>query len=240
LLAVIRNDFEAIHRSYKFKPEERVPVPGHPELSVPYKKLVVMERKSVTEFTEVVGDDVVELDVTALLNGVDLEGARRREPAAKEPTRAIRLFYSYAHKDEELRDELETHLKLFQRQGLIEPWHDRRIGAGSEWKGEIDDNLERADAILLLVSADFIASDYCYDKEMTRALERHGEGATRVIPIIIRDCNWRSAPFAELQALPTDARPVPTWGPDKYARDSAWKNVADGIEKVLRELLKEK
>jgi internalin A len=214
-----------------------VPIPGHSELSVPYGKLRVMERKSVTEFTEVVGDDVVELDVTALLNGVDLEGARRREPAAKEPTRAIRLFYSYAHKDEELRDELETHLKLFQRQGLIEPWHDRRIGAGTEWAGQINDNLERADVVLLLVSADFIASDYCYDTEMTRALERHEKGVARVIPIIISDCIWRSALFGKLQALPTDGRPVANWGPDKYARDSAWKNVADGIEKVLRELL---
>jgi internalin A len=180
------------------------------------------------------------VNVTELLNGVDLEGIRRREPAAKEPSRAVRLFYSYAHKDEELRDELETHLKLFQRQGLIEPWHDRGIGAGSEWKGEIDENLERADVVLLLVSADFLASDYCYDKEMTRALERHGEGAARIIPIIIRASTWQSAPFGKLQALPTDGRAVATWGPDKYARDTAWKNVADGIEKVLRELLKEK
>jgi internalin A len=240
LLAVIRNDFETIHRSYKFKPEEMVPVPGNPDLRVPYGDLLVMEREGETTFTTVSGGRVVKVNVTELLNGVDLEGIRRREPAAKEPSRAVRLFYSYAHKDEELRDELETHLKLFQRQGLIEPWHDRGIGAGSEWKGEIDENLERADVVLLLVSADFLASDYCYDKEMTRALERHGEGAARIIPIIIRASTWQSAPFGKLQALPTDGRAVATWGPDKYARDTAWKNVADGIEKVLRELLKEK
>jgi internalin A len=237
LLAVIRNDFETIHRSYKFKPAEMVPVPGHPDLRAPYGDLLVMEREGETTFTTVSGGQVVKVNVTELLNGVDLEGARRLEPAAKEPRRAVRLFYSYAHKDEELRDELETHLKLFQRQGLIEPWHDRGIGAGTEWAGEIDDNLDRADVVLLLVSADFIASDYCYDKEMTRALERHEQGAARVIPIVIRDCNWQSAPFGKLQALPTDSRPVTTWGSEKYARDTAWKNVADGIEAVIKELL---
>lgn len=122
----------------------------------------------------------------------------------------------------------------------IEPWHDRRITAGDAWAGEIDDNLERADIILLLVSADFIASDCCYDKEMTLALQRHEQGAARVIPIIIRASTWHSAPFGRLQPLPTDGRAVATWGPDKYARDTAWKNVADGIEKVLRELLEAK
>lgn len=142
----------------------------------------------------------------------------------------LKLFYSYSHKDEALRDELETHLKLFQRQGLIEPWHDRRIGAGEDWKGAIDDNLERADVILLLVSADFLASDYCYDVELKRALERHEAKAARVIPVILRECAWHTAPFGKLQALPKDGLAVRKW-PD---RDTAWRNVADGIERVIR------
>jgi internalin A len=142
------------------------------------------------------------------------------------------LFYSYSHKDENLRNELETHLKLLQRQGLIESWHDRDIEAGDEWKRKIDDNLERADIILLLVSADFIASDYCYEIEMRRALERHEKEEARVIPVVVRDVNWRTAPFAGLQALPKDALAVTKWA-DK---DSAWRNVSEGIEKVAGQM----
>ena len=95
-------------------------------------------------------------------------------------------------------NELETHLKLLQRQGLIDAWHDRRITGGDEWKGRIDENLEQADIILLLVSADFIASDYCYDVEMNRALERHHSGDAVSIPVVVRDVNRKSAPFARL------------------------------------------
>ena len=155
LLAVIRNEFEHIHRSYKFEPKEMVPVPGQPDVCVPYKKLLVLERKGMASFTEVTGEDVIELDVKALLDGVDLEGTRRAEVEPKERSAAAKLFYSYAHEDEELRDELGTHLTIFERQGLIEPWHDRETTAGDEWRGEIDDNLEHADVILLLVSSRF-------------------------------------------------------------------------------------
>jgi internalin A len=144
----------------------------------------------------------------------------------------VRLFYSYSHKDESLRNKLETHLKLLQRQGLIEPWHDRKIEAGDEWKRKIDENLERAAIILLLVSADFITSDYCYEKEMQQALERHEQREVRVIPVVVRDVNWRIAPFAELQALPKDGKAVTLW----EDRDSAWPNVSEGIERVVEEM----
>ena len=99
-------------------------------------------------------------------------------------------------------------------------------------EGQIDAALERADLILLLVSANFIDSDYCYDVEVTRALERHDTGTARVIPIIVRACKWQRAPFGQLQALPQDGRAVRLW----RDRDSAWRDVADGIEKVLEEL----
>ena len=82
----------------------------------------------------------------------------------------IKLFYSYSHKDEALRDQLETHLKLLQRQKVIDTWHDRQIGAGEEWQRAIDKNMEAADIILLLISADFLASDYCFDVEIKRAI----------------------------------------------------------------------
>jgi internalin A len=180
----------------------------------------------------VIGNDVISLSVQELLDGVDLEGTRRTEHEMGEQAPAARLFYSYSHKDENLRNELKTHLKLLQRQGMIEPWHDRDIDAGDEWKRKIDENLERADIILLLVSADFIASDYCYEIEMRRALQRSERNQARVIPVIVRDVNWRNAPFAELQVLPKDGLAVSKW----RDRDSAWRNVTEEIEKIVKEM----
>jgi TIR domain len=102
-------------------------------------------------------------------------------------TPPIEVFISYSHKDEALREKLGTHLSLLKRHGVIDDWHDRRIGAGQEWAGAIDEHLNSAAIILLLVSADFLASDYCYDREMKRALERHDAGDARVIPVILRN-----------------------------------------------------
>ncbi|HEX2573143.1 MAG TPA: TIR domain-containing protein, partial [Polyangia bacterium] len=145
---------------------------------------------------------------------------------------AIRLFISYSHKDESLRRDLEGHLKLLERQGLIEPWHDRKTLPGDEWKGQIDEHLEKADLILLLVSKNFLGSDYCYDVEMARALERDREKTARVVPIIVRDCVWQAAPFAKLQALPQNGRPVTSW----RNRDEAWANVARGLNELIQQL----
>jgi internalin A len=234
LLAIIRSEFERIHRDIRnLQPQEMVPVPGHPDSVVAYKELVVREQQGELNFTKVIGDDVISLSVKELLDGVDLEGTRRKgRTPLSEQKQAARLFYSYAHKDESLRNELETHLKLLQRQGIIESWYDRDIEAGDEWKRKIDDNLERADIILLLVSADFIASDYCYEIEMARALERHEKKEARVIPVYVRDVDWRAAPFAKLQGLPEDGVAVTKWS-DK---DSAWRNVSEGIDRVARQV----
>ena len=149
------------------------------------------------------------------------------------PDKPVELFYSYSHKDEELRDELERHLSILKRQGVIAGWHDRRIGAGKEWKGQIDAHLNTARVILLLISADFLASDYCYDVEMRRAIERHEAGEARVIPVILRAVDWKGAPFGKLQCLPTDAKPVTSW----TNRDEAFRDVAQGIRKAVEELL---
>jgi len=120
----------------------------------------------------------------------------------------ITVFFSYAHNDEKLRNELEKHLALLKRQGVIDTWHDRRIDAGENVHEEISEYLEKADMILLLVSADFLASDYCYDIEMQRALERHQRGDARIIPVILRPCEWQKAPFGSLLAAPTDGKPI--------------------------------
>jgi hypothetical protein len=147
-------------------------------------------------------------------------------------TKAVEVFFSYAHEDEELRDKLNTHLKLLQRQGVIDAWHDREIAAGTEWAGQINEHLETAKVILLLISADFLASDYCYDVELKRAMERHKLGEARVIPIILRPVDWAGTSFARLQALPKDAKPVTTW----ENQDEAFTDVAKGIRKAVGEL----
>jgi hypothetical protein len=147
-------------------------------------------------------------------------------------TQSMKLFFSYAHKDEPLRDELAKHLSLLKRQNIITDWHDRNITAGTNWAQAIDDNLDIANIILLLISSDFLASDYCYDKEMTRALEHHNQGTARVIPIILRPCDWHSAPFGKLQALPKDAKPITQWSD----QDAAFTNIAQGIRKAVEEL----
>jgi 3',5'-cyclic AMP phosphodiesterase CpdA len=141
----------------------------------------------------------------------------------------LEIFISYSHKDENLRDELSKHLALLRRQGIVRDWHDRRIGAGEDWKGTIDEHLNRADIIILLISADFIASDYCYDLEMKRSLERNALGEARVIPVILRACDWIRGPFGSLQALPRDGKPVTSWA----NRDEAWTNIAYGIRAIV-------
>jgi internalin A len=241
LLAVIRSDFERIHADLKFKPAELVPLPGRPKAAVAYEKLRALEQEGIKTFHEFVEGKVLELGVQELLNGVDLTGKRRREDRrealAEMREELVRVFISYAHKDEQrFRLQLDPYLKIMQQQGLIATWHDRLIKPGAEWANVIDANLEHAQIILLLVSVDFMASDYCREVEMKRAMERHEKGEARVIPIVIRDCNWKTAPFAKLQALPKDGKAVDLW-PKK---DSAWRDVADGIEKVASELQKEK
>jgi internalin A len=163
------------------------------------------------------------------LNGIDLDGSRRRHEERSRADWSLRLFYSYSHKDETLRNELESHLKILERRDLIAPWHDRMIRASEDWAGEIDENLNRADLILLLVSADFIASNYCYEKEMKLALERHEAGQATVIPIIVRNANWEKAPFSRLQVLPRNGKAVTSW-PNK---DDAWMDVSQGLELTI-------
>jgi parallel beta-helix repeat protein len=146
----------------------------------------------------------------------------------------IEVFITYSHKDEALRNELENHLSILRRQGLISTWNDRKIGAGKEWKEQIDSHMNSAQVILLLVSSDFLASDYCYDIEMKRAIERHESGQARVIPVILRPVEWQDAPFGKLQALPTNAEPIVSkkWG----SADEALVDVAKGIRNMVGSL----
>lgn len=148
------------------------------------------------------------------------------------PARNIKVFFSYAHQDEALRNELDKQLSFLKHMGLITSWHDREIRPGTEWANEIDHHLSQARIIILLISSDFIASEYCYTVEMRRALERHALGEACVIPVILRPVHWQQSPFGKLQALPTGARPVTTW----INHDEALLDVAKGIQKVVERM----
>ena len=140
----------------------------------------------------------------------------------------LKVFISYAHEDRRYLGALGNHLAQLEREGLIDPWHDHSIQAGDEWEGQIDQNLEAADIILLLVSASFLASRYCSDVEMKRALERHERGEARVIPVILKPADWKHSDFARLQALPEGGKPITKWSP----QDEAYLSVVQGIRRA--------
>jgi hypothetical protein len=146
--------------------------------------------------------------------------------ASKKP---IELFISYSHRDERYCNKLKAHLSNLRRQGIIDDWHDRKIIPGQEWATKIDGHINSAKIILLLISADFVASDYCWEIEVARAMERHEAGEATVIPIIIRPTDWTGTPFSKLQALPQNAKPITIW-PDQ---DSAFLDVVTGIRAAI-------
>jgi len=140
----------------------------------------------------------------------------------------IPVFFSYAHEDEAHKDELEKHLELLRRQKLIVGWSDRRIAPGSNWDEEINFNIQNARIIILLVSPDFLASEYCYETETIFALEQHEKGDAVVVPIIVRPCYWEISAFKHLQLLPKNAKPIVDW----ESLDSAWLSITKAIHKV--------
>jgi len=140
-----------------------------------------------------------------------------------------RIFFSYSHEDELLRDQLEKHLASLKHEGAVESWHDRRINPGEDLAASIDAQIDRADVILLLVSASFLSSHYCYSIEMNRALERHGNNECSVVPVILRACDWSHTPLGQLLAIPTDGKPITSWANP----DEAYTDVVRQIRKLL-------
>jgi dipeptidyl aminopeptidase/acylaminoacyl peptidase len=149
---------------------------------------------------------------------------------------SLRAFCSYSHRDEEYLNELRISLRGLERQGIIQWWHDREIPPGWEWEEAIDRNLRTAEVILLLVTPDFMGSDYVHENEIVQAVERHERGEARVIPIIVRPADWEWASFGKLQALPKDAKPITTW----LNQDEAWLDVVRGVRKAVEELFLER
>lgn len=153
-----------------------------------------------------------------------------------EKYRPLKVFISYSHQDEKLKDELLKHLAPLKRNGLVSEWHDRKLMAGENWRSEISRNLYEADIVILIISIDFINSDYCYEIEMEQAIIRNNEGKCRVVPVLARPCLWADAPFAQIQALPRDAKPISMWS----NQDEALVYIAEKLQELAKEMIEER
>src|SRR2546421_2126406 len=142
------------------------------------------------------------------------------------------VFISYSPKDRELKSKLAIALSNLRNLKLIHDWHDEDISPGAEWKQQILAHLDQAHIILLLISPDFMASEFCYSIEMQHAIARHDNNQARVIPIILRPTDWEGTPFEKLLMLPSDARPISAWS----SRDAAFKDVVAGIRRAIQDL----
>jgi hypothetical protein len=181
----------------------------------------------------------VQEDVGAESNSKDLRPARegRHLPASllspsgtvpHTESRRAKVFVSYAPFDARFLDQLEKHLSSLRREGIIEVWNHQRIVIGEDWKATAAIALQEADIILLLISADFIDSDSCFDTELAHAIRRHRDGTARVCPIVVRRVDWGNLPFADLLALPRNGRPIAQWTDP----DDAWAEVSQEIRQV--------
>jgi hypothetical protein len=144
----------------------------------------------------------------------------------------IEILCCYSSADEQWLHKLEIHLSLLKHQSLISFWHAQLIAPGSDWTQEMEQHLETASVILLLISADFLASDYCYSVQMGYALDRQREGKSCVIPLLVRAVDWKEAPFAHLRVLPTNTQPLASWQDE----DRALADVTSSIRQVIENL----
>ncbi|MFM9961929.1 MAG: COR domain-containing protein [Planctomycetaceae bacterium] len=251
MLAMIRQDFDVIHRDTPhLKPDELVSFPQHPQLTVSYAKLEVLFRDDPNQsIKDVVGENIVSATVHELLEGVELApifaataraASRRRDEKRlhfaqfAEAPEPLKVFYSYAHADAKQQLKLSKHLSPLVRIGLIQTWYDKEILPGAEFDQEIADKLAEADIVLLLISSDFVASEYCCEIELPAAMQRHENQEATVLPIIIRYTHgWQDLKpgklrLGELNALPKFGIAIPKWAP----QETGWADIAAGVERA--------
>jgi len=231
LLGAIQADFRTIHDDISgLEQEEFLEIGGRPGIYVPVQTLLADEAQKQSS-SALTPQGTISVDPSAELN-------RLSEPAARDERQwRARVFISYSSKDARLKDELMARLKpMRESAGLIECWHDRLITPGEEWDGEIKSQLEQADVILLLVSAQFLASDYIRGVEIKRAVELSDAQKARVIPVILEKCVWEKEAFGKLNGLPRKGKPIRDTKPQR----NAWHEVEKELREVFEELVKEK
>ena len=241
LLGIIREHFERIHRSFEKLPvTELVPIPEYPHIAVPYEELIAYEHAGDDEYKVVIDRTPRKFSVAKLLDGVDLPGSRNfslmvdfhdgtEHLVSVDRIPGISLFVSYSHKDEIFRDELRGALTSYERTGTLKIWDDTYLVAGQKWEDEILAKLTTADIVILLLSNDFIGSDYSFQKEMEIARERDEAGECAIVPIVVRACRYDRLKLGQLQAILPNGKPVK----QNKDRDAAWLEVTKQLDKVI-------
>ena len=169
-------------------------------------------------------NDVEKLEVFELEDRFRSQLQREKEP--------LNIFIAYSRADISYCEELRKHLKILELSGEVnEVWYDGLIEVGSDWSNSIKDAMKKADIILLLISSDFIASEFCYQVEMKKAIELHEQKATVVVPVILRDCLWHKTPFGYLQALPQDGKPINS--AEWENRDQPYREILDRLDRLI-------
>lgn len=140
-----------------------------------------------------------------------------------------KAFISYSHADEAYLEGLKMSLVQLQRSGALQEWSDQKIDVGSIINEVINHQLENSDLFIALLSPNYIASNYCYEKEFQRALELNTRGKLKIIPIICRPCDWKSTPFEKFLATPKDGKPISQWD----SRDTAFFSVTEMLRQLL-------
>lgn len=233
LLGIIREHFERIHRGFEKLPvTELVPIPKYPHITVPYEELLAYERAGDNEYKVVIDRTPVKFSVAELLDGVDLPGSRELVALPGETIQLFGVplvFISYAHEDERFRDELRGALTPYERTRALQITDDTCIVPGQKWEDEISSKVEDADIVILLLSNDFIRSDYCFQKEMQIARERDRAGDCTIVPIVVRACAYEKLELGQLQAILPNGKPVK----QNKDRDAAWLEVTKQLDKVI-------
>ncbi len=233
LFGSIKNTLDSIHKDYPgMSPQLRIPCvcdtcatkPPNEKEYYEYDRIVArLEKGKRTVECDVSYDNV---PVEKLLNHI-----LRREDYDKNyqaPKIMKKVFFSYSKKDKTLRDELDRFLAPLKSK--IATWHDRDIMPGAKWDAEIKAELNDADIVLCLVSADFLATDYIMEVELPIMLERYKKGELQVIPIILRPCGWEYTTLAEFNALPEKGKPITQYD----NKDAAFLEVLNGINRVIK------
>lgn len=164
-----------------------------------------------------------------IIRNQGFQGSPESIQKTKNRMKKIKVFISYAHADENYKDDLKKHLSGLKRNGIINEWNDRYIIPGKKWDAEIKRNLEESQIVLFLISSDFMSSDYINDVEIARTIERYGKSEVVIVPIIIRACDFSSLSLSDFQALPIDAKAISSWNNE----DEAWVDVIKGIKNVI-------
>ena len=239
LLSVIRVDFEHVHNEIHGLQVTEQLVPEAANIAIAHEELLALEATGEKEVVRYAGGEVVRASVTKMLNRVDPKGFRHEPPERAAGKRLPELFYSYAHEDERHLNQLQKHLNVLVIDRLMSHWYDRDIPPRDEWDRKIDERIRSADIILLIVSPSFLDSAYIREKELKIALERREAGEARVIPVILEKCLWERRAvfkgFSKLQALPTGAKAVRSWTPQR----EGWYDVAEQLEAIVEELNEE-